>query len=65
MPDQEYTTIKIKKRFDEDGKPTCEECVFYNYDFSDCGVALGWDDWGLKVRPTCPVHHPKPDAPPL
>ncbi len=58
-----YTNIKIKKRTDEDGKPSCEGCAF--------SVEGEWcsslDDHCPHegVLEDCPVHHPKPNQKPL
>ncbi len=68
MTDQ-FTTVRIKKRFDEDGKPSCDGCPVQYTDYpSPLSVLIG----GLQMCPftndptdpmdeDCPVHNPKSD----
>lgn len=64
------TLVRIKKRFDEEGEPTCDGCVFRSHvipghstKFCELKSAKVLAHWGaIEPGPTCPVHNPTEEA---
>ena len=56
-PSPDIALVPIEKRFDEDGKPACAECPFWN-DIDGCAVS-GTTGTSMTVQIpgiSCPVH---------